>query len=187
MVDKTIFGAVYKSILRRDTKYDGIYYTGIKTTGIVCRPSCKSKVPKKENVTIYPSLDEAITAGFRPCKRCQPEQLGKMNPDSRIAHDVKTFLLKNYDTPITLKDISREILISPYHLQRIFKREIGSTPHQFLLQIRLKKAKELLEIGDLTIAKIAKMVGFQSISHFSMVFKKEYHFTTSKCTKSEGR
>jgi AraC family transcriptional regulator of adaptative response / methylphosphotriester-DNA alkyltransferase methyltransferase len=85
-------------------------------------------------VIVYPSLDEAIHAGFRLCKRCQPERLGKMNPDSLIAHDVKTFLLRNYKQPITLEDISREILISPYHLQRVFKRIIGITPHQFLLQ-----------------------------------------------------
>ncbi|WP_028777241.1 bifunctional transcriptional activator/DNA repair enzyme AdaA [Shimazuella kribbensis] len=176
-MDLAIFEEVYDAILQRDTKYDGIYFTGIKSTGISCRPSCKSRTPNRENVQLFKSLDEAVTAGYRPCKRCRPEQLGAMNPDARIANEVKNFILKKYSSPITLEDMSREIMISPFHLQRVFKRMIGVTPANFLLETRLNKAKQLLVDTDWSVAEIAKMVGFRSTSHFSMTFKKKFQLT----------
>ncbi|MXQ52459.1 bifunctional transcriptional activator/DNA repair enzyme AdaA [Shimazuella alba] len=178
-MDQAIFQSVYDTILQRDTKYDGIYYTGIKTTGIVCRPSCKSRTPKRENVQLYKSVDDAIKAGFRPCKRCKPEEIGKMGPDARIAYEVKSFIRKEYSKSITLEDMSIQLMISPFHLHRVFKRITGITPAEFLLLTRLDKAKELLEQRDLAIAQIAKTVGFRSTSHFSMAFKKKVHVTPS--------
>jgi AraC family transcriptional regulator of adaptative response / methylphosphotriester-DNA alkyltransferase methyltransferase len=184
-MDEAIFKAVYEAILERNTKYDGIYYTGIKSTGISCRPSCKSRTPKRENVWLFKSLDEAVAAGFRPCKRCRPEQLGTMNPDARIANEVKSFILKKYNNSITLEDISREIMISPFHLQRVFKRMVGVTPANFLLETRLNRAKQLLIDTEWGVAEIAKKVGFRSTSHFSMAFKKKFQLTPSKYSEKE--
>lgn len=171
-MNQSIFQSVYDSVVQRDTKYDGIYYTGIKTTGIVCRPSCKSRTPKKENVLLFQRVEDAIKAGFRPCKRCRPEQIGKWNPDARIAFDVKQIIKKSYSISITLHYLADKIAISPFHLQRVFKRETGITPSVFLHKTRVNKAKQLLQESDLTMIEIAKLVGFQSPSHFSTVFNR---------------
>lgn len=171
-MNQTIFQSVYDSLVQRDTMYDGIYYTAIKTTGIVCRPSCKSRIPKKENVLLFQSVEDAIKAGFRPCKRCRPEQIGKWSPDARIAFDVKQIIKKSYSTSITLNYLSDKMAISPYHLHRVFKRVTGMTPTMFLHKTRVSQAKQILQESDLTMIKVARLVGFQSSSHFSMVFNR---------------
>jgi AraC family transcriptional regulator of adaptative response / methylphosphotriester-DNA alkyltransferase methyltransferase len=172
LMNRAIFQSVYDTVVQRDTKYDGIYYTGIKTTGIVCRPSCKSRTPKIENVLLFQSVEDAIKIGFRPCKRCRPEQIGKLGPDARLAFDVKQIIRKSYSTTITLDYLSEKMVISPFHLQRVFKRMTGMTPAAFLHEIRVSKAKQLLQESNLTMIEIAKLIGFHSSSHFSMVFKK---------------
>lgn len=83
-----LFEEVYQAVLERSDRYDGIYYTAIRTTGIYCRPSCRSRTPKPENVTIYSSVKEAERNGYRACKRCQPEKIELHNPDSEIAAKV---------------------------------------------------------------------------------------------------
>jgi AraC family transcriptional regulator of adaptative response / methylphosphotriester-DNA alkyltransferase methyltransferase len=168
----SLFEKVYQVVVKRENTFDGIYYTGIKTTKIVCRPSCKSRLPKKENVLIFQSVEEAITAGFRPCKRCKPEELGKWSPDKRMIEEIKNFIQNEYHQSIALEDLSAHFMISPYHLQRLFKRITGTTPAQFLLAVRINKAKYLLQFSTKTIAQISNEVGFSSSSHFSMVFKK---------------
>ncbi|WP_025698146.1 Ada metal-binding domain-containing protein, partial [Paenibacillus forsythiae] len=63
-MDQALFDLVYQAVARRDACYDGIYYTGVRTTGIVCRPSCRARTPRPDNVTFYPSLEAALQAGF---------------------------------------------------------------------------------------------------------------------------
>lgn len=84
-MDAELFNKVYDSIVKRESTYDGIYYTGVKTTRIVCRPSCRARTPKQENITLYPSLKAAVREGFRPCKRCKPDTPGALNPDAMLA------------------------------------------------------------------------------------------------------
>lgn len=74
-----------------DHSYDGVFYTAVKTTGIYCRPSCKAKKPKKENVTFYPTPKEAEDAGFRPCKRCQPDMID-FDPKMELITTAKTYM-----------------------------------------------------------------------------------------------
>ncbi|MCH5585548.1 helix-turn-helix domain-containing protein [Shimazuella sp. AN120528] len=171
-MNQAIFESVYNTVVQKNTKYDGIYYTGIKTTRIVCRPSCKSRTPKKENVLLFQSVEDAIKAGFRPCKRCRPEQIGTLGPDACIAYDVKQIILEFYAESVTLEYLSKKMVISPYHLQRVFKRVTGITPAKFLQETRIKKAKQLLQKSNFSMIEISRLVGFQSPSHFSMIFKR---------------
>lgn len=165
-----IFESVYATILRRDTTYDGIYYAGIVTTGIFCRPSCRSRTPKPENVRVYGSIEAAKAAGFRACKRCRPEQPGPNGPDAALAGAVSSMIGSRYADRLTLADMASRLNVSPFHLQRVFKRVTGTTPAQALLRKRLEKALELLRQGDEPIADIAAAVGFSSASHFTFVF-----------------
>ncbi|MGP4078764.1 bifunctional transcriptional activator/DNA repair enzyme AdaA [Pseudalkalibacillus sp. R45] len=172
MDSETIFKSVYETILKRDTRYDGRYYVGIVTTGIFCRPSCRSRTPKPENVRVFKSIEEAQEAGFRACKRCRPENPGKHGPDAEIVQRVNTMIEKNFAQNLTLERMASELLMSPYHLQRVFKRMTGNTPSKMLLQKRMEKAKSLLTDQNSSISEIAKHVGYSSVSHFSSAFKK---------------
>ncbi|WP_044640918.1 bifunctional transcriptional activator/DNA repair enzyme AdaA [Risungbinella massiliensis] len=171
-MDDEIFRSVYETILRRDTRHDGKYYVGIITTGIFCRPSCRSRTPKPENVRVYSSIEEALQAGFRPCKRCRPEHPSPHGPDAKIAHAVNDLLQKRYSEGWTLGKIAMELNMSPYHLQRVFKRITGTTPAKQLLLTRINAAKHLLEQKERSIAEISATIGFRSVSHFSAAFKR---------------
>jgi AraC family transcriptional regulator of adaptative response / methylphosphotriester-DNA alkyltransferase methyltransferase len=177
-----LFQSVYEAILRRDTRYDGRYYIGIVTTGIFCRPSCRSRIPKPENVRVYPSIEEARQAGFRPCKRCRPDSPGQDGPDAELAHTVAALIQRRYPENLTLGTMATELNISPYHLQRVFKRTTGTTPAKLLLRTRMDAAKRSLVQQELPIAEIGAAVGFRSASHFSSVF-----LNTVGCSPHEYR
>jgi len=163
---------VYEAILGHDTKFDGIYYVGIKSTGIFCRPSCRSRTPKKENIVVFDSIESAEKAGFRACKRCRPDDPGRHGPDAQLAGRLKDLVQKSYDRPLTLAGLAAELNVSQYHLQRVFKRIIGITPARYLHDLRMEQARQLLERGDLPIREIAFGVGFRSLSHFASAFQK---------------
>ncbi|WLD92832.1 bifunctional transcriptional activator/DNA repair enzyme AdaA [Alkalihalobacillus sp. AL-G] len=183
MSDDAIFQSVYETILQRNTRYDGVYYVGIKSTGIFCRPSCRSRIPKPENVMVYRSIEAAREAGFRPCKRCKPDSPEQHGPDAKMANIVIELIQERYDENLTLDLLAEELKMSPYHLQRVFKRTTGMTPSNQLLRTRMEKAEQFLDQMDYSIAEIAAMVGFRSASHFSSVFKKEKGYTPNEYRK----
>lgn len=172
---------MWEAIIQCDRLYDGKFYYGLTTTKIFCRPSCKSRTPKRENTKIFSSVSEANTAGFRPCKRCKPEKL--YAPDSEIVHNVKLFIHHHFNEPITLHKIAEEIHISPYHLHRTFKKIVGTTTSDYLLQKRMKVAKELLKTTDKSITEIAFKVGYHNTSHFSTVFSNKVGMNPSTFRK----
>lgn len=167
-----IFHSVYQTMIERNTRYDGKYYVGIRTTGIVCRPSCRSRLPNPENVHLFPSVQAALEAGFRPCKRCKPETPSQHGPDAELAEAVVELIRGRYSEPLTLQTIASELIMSPYHLQRVVKRVTGLTPAKHLQQIRMEKAKVLLRSSDRSVSEVAFAVGFKNVSHFSASFKK---------------
>ena len=72
---------MYRAVLACDTRYDGIFFTAVRTTGIFCRPSCPAKKPKRSNIEFFASAKEALAHGFRPCKRCRPLELPGQTPE----------------------------------------------------------------------------------------------------------
>lgn len=180
-MDGDVFQSVYETILRRDTRYDGQYYVGIVSTGIYCRPSCRSRIPKRENVRLYGSIAGARRAGFRPCKRCRPDHPDPHGPDAAIAQAVLDLIQQRYSENLTLGDMARALHLSPYHLGRVCKRMTGMTPARQLLQTRMEVAKRLLAQNQ-AITEIAAAVGFGTHSHFAFVFQK-----AAGCTPQEYR
>ncbi|WP_274364711.1 Ada metal-binding domain-containing protein [Paenibacillus thermotolerans] len=172
-MDRLLFDRIYATVAKKENTYDGIYYTCVKTTKIFCRPSCRARTPYPQNVTFVTSVSEAIRAGFRPCKRCKPEEPGKQGPDERLAARVDEMLERQLDRPVTLRSLAAELSISPFHLQRLYKRVTGHTPAEQLHHIRLREARRRLELGIDTMAGIADAVGFRSPSHFTAWFKRE--------------
>jgi AraC family transcriptional regulator, regulatory protein of adaptative response / methylphosphotriester-DNA alkyltransferase methyltransferase len=174
------FEEMWEKIMACDRKYDGLFFTAVKTTKIYCRPSCRSRKPKKVNVEFYVDRSEAEDAGYRSCKRCQPEL--EHSPNIEVVRRVTGYLVNHANKPLELKDIADHAGLSPYYLERVFKQETGETPRTYLEKIRVDKAAHLLVTTGLTNLEIGYEAGFQSSSNFYKVFKQ-----LKECSPSEYR
>jgi AraC family transcriptional regulator of adaptative response / methylphosphotriester-DNA alkyltransferase methyltransferase len=163
----------WQAIEACDPAMDGAFFYAVRTTGIYCRPSCKSRTPKRENVQVFPSATEAASQGYRACKRCRPEELAWRGPADDVVAQVQALIQHRYAQPLSLDGIAEEVRMNPHHVHRVFKRETGQTPSEFLLARRMAAAKELLHSTDLSVTEIAGEVGFVNLSHFSTVFHEQ--------------
>ncbi|WP_242985317.1 bifunctional transcriptional activator/DNA repair enzyme AdaA [Vallitalea okinawensis] len=177
------FDEMWDIVMACDGNYDGLFYTAVKTTKIYCRPSCRSRKPKKVNVEFCYAIHEAEKAGYRACKRCQPEV--EHSPHAALVRDVIAFLVNNYKEKLELKDIANHVGVSSYYLARLFKQETSETPRAYLEKIRIDKATHLLESSDLKNLEICYEVGFQSTSNFYKVFKRLKHCSPTEYRKQK--
>ncbi|EUJ52443.1 bifunctional transcriptional activator/DNA repair enzyme AdaA [Listeria fleischmannii] len=168
----------WNAIISCDSQFDHVFYYAVKTTGIFCRPSCKSKTPKFENVVIFKSRDEATEAGFRPCKRCKSG--GVRVPDEEWVLDIKRYVRLNLSEPLTLNEIATYCHGSESHLHRTFKKVTGETIHHFVVHQKITFAKELLQNKNLEVQQVAEKVGFRNAAQFATLFKKKTGRSPSK-------
>ncbi|QRG69345.1 bifunctional transcriptional activator/DNA repair enzyme AdaA [Brevibacillus choshinensis] len=160
----------WQAIVGNDATFDGSFFYAVKTTRIFCRPSCKSKPPNKENVRIFENAQQALSAKFRPCKRCKPT--GQRLPDREWVEQITQYIDEHFQEKLTLESLAEECHGSPYHLHRTFKRIQGITVVEYVQQTRIQAAKEMLLDTDRSIAKIASAVGMQNTPYFMTLFKK---------------
>lgn len=160
----------WQALIENDASYNGLFFYAVKTTGIFCKPSCKSRVPKKENVRIFQSAQEAIAANFRPCKRCKPTEQNL--PEQEWINKITNFIDENYDDKLTLETLAEISHGSPYHLQRTFKKIIGLTPAEYIQEVRINKAKKLLIDSNFAVSEIARKTGIPNKPYFTTLFKK---------------
>ncbi|MBM7583494.1 AraC family transcriptional regulator of adaptative response / methylphosphotriester-DNA alkyltransferase methyltransferase [Bacillus pakistanensis] len=177
---KPIPNEYWKAIVENDASYDDTFFYGVKTTGIFCRPSCKSRVPNKENVRIFKNAKLAQSENFRPCKRCKPD--GLMLPDKEWIEQIVDWIDQHYYKPLTLETLSEFGHSSPYHLQRTFKRVKGMSPLEYIQQVRISHAIHYLMNSDKSVTEIGMMVGLTNTAYFITLFKKK-----TKCTPTEYR
>ncbi len=137
---------LWKAVIGNDAAFDGSFVYAVKTTGVFCRPSCASRRPNRENVVFFDTPDEAVAAGFRPCKRCH----------SSTAFDPCTvdtlkkaceYIIGAEQTP-TLASISLKVGLSAAHFQRLFTEALGISPRQFADAVRQKRLRGALQSGD---------------------------------------
>lgn len=171
---------LWNAIVNCDSSFDSQFFYGVRTTGIFCRPSCKSRTPQRAHIVIFSTSQEALEADFRPCKRCRPDQL--RFPDAELVHRAITLIEQQYYKELTLPVISTMLHISTYHLHRTFKRIAGVTPSAYVQMKRIAVATELLAQDNLTVTDVAMMVGFTNSAHFSTVFRRNIG-----CTPTEFR
>ncbi|OES43438.1 bifunctional transcriptional activator/DNA repair enzyme AdaA [Domibacillus iocasae] len=177
---QTIRDEYWRAIEQCDRNYDDTFFYGVKTTGIFCRPSCKSRIPNKGNVRIFKNAYVAVEEHFRPCKRCRPD--GLKLPAEEWIGQISSWIDTHYAEPITLQSLADEWHGSPYYLQRLFKRTTGLSPTEYVQKVRLKNARYLLQSTDQMVADISLEVGFSSTPYFITLFKR-----TTGCTPSQFR
>ena len=133
------------------------------TTGVCCRPSCRSRRALRENVRFYPDVATAQAEGFRPCKRCQPE---KTDPQQQKVEKVAAACrLLEQEMPVTLEALARQAALSPFHFHRLFKSVTGMTPKAWQQAWRARRLREALGQGE-KITDAALSVGFPDNSSY---------------------
>jgi AraC family transcriptional regulator of adaptative response/methylated-DNA-[protein]-cysteine methyltransferase len=141
----------WQAVRTNDVRFDGAFVLGVKTTGIYCKPSCRARLPKRENVDFYPSPQMAERRGFRACKRCRPGEVGGIDP--HVAKILKVCEMMEGDDLLTLDSLSASVGLSAYHLQRSFKEIIGVSPKKYAEAKRMERFKDELKDGsDVTTA-----------------------------------
>jgi AraC family transcriptional regulator, regulatory protein of adaptative response / methylphosphotriester-DNA alkyltransferase methyltransferase len=171
-MEQELFDRVYQAVVHRASTYEGIYYTGVKSTKIVCRPTCRAKTPLARNVTFFRSIEDALAAGFRPCKRCKPDENGVLRPDALLVKQVNEVIDSQFHTKLTLRILAARLAVSPYHLQRIYKQIAGLSPKEQIRRVRIEHALVALHSLDIPIADIAIRTGCHTPSHFATWFRR---------------
>lgn len=140
----------WRAVATKNRELDGVFYFGVRTTGIFCRPSCSSRQPKRENVSFFITATDAEKAGFRACLRCKPLEAHITEPKSALI--AKAFrILRNANVEIAaVEDLANELKVSPGHLQKTFKNVIGITPKEAIDMFRLENFKENVRDADVT-------------------------------------
>jgi AraC family transcriptional regulator of adaptative response/methylated-DNA-[protein]-cysteine methyltransferase len=142
----------WAALRSRDAKADGSFFYSVKTTGVYCRPSCAARLPKPENVAFHESRAHAERAGFRPCRRCKPEQAPAAERTTALVAAMCRKLEESESAP-TLDALARHVGLSPFHAHRLFKADTGVTPRVYFAAQRGKRVRgELREHGNVTQA-----------------------------------
>lgn len=163
--------------LARDPRYDGLFFSAVKSTRIYCRPVCPVRPAKSENVIFFKSAAAAETAGFRPCLRCRPETA----PGSPAWRGTATtvgramrLIEEGYLNDATVEDLAGRLGIGSRHLLRLFRKHMQASPSEVAATVRIQKAKRFLNETSMPISDIAFASGFQSIRRFNDAFKAVY-------------
>lgn len=159
---------MYTALVNKDKAYDGSFYVGVKTTGIFCRTVCTARKPKRENVSFYPTVGDAMAAGFRPCKICRPlEGVGAIPEDiNRLIEEVERAperKIKAYE----LKQRGYD----PATLRRWFQKHYGMSFSAFCRMNRINHAYGRLKEGE-DVLETALISGYESVSGFSEAYSK---------------
>jgi AraC family transcriptional regulator of adaptative response / DNA-3-methyladenine glycosylase II len=176
-----------KARLSRDPRFDGKFFTAVKTTGIYCRSICPVSPPKEENVVYFATAVECVNAGFRPCLRCRPDSA----PDSPAWKGVNTTL----ERAISLINegalqqgsmclLAERLGISDRYLRQLFNKHIGMSPKAYALYQQCLFAKQLLHQTNLPITQVALASGFASVRRFNDCFQSQLKLTPTKMRKS---
>jgi AraC family transcriptional regulator of adaptative response / methylphosphotriester-DNA alkyltransferase methyltransferase len=160
----------WRAVVECDSAADGLFFYGVKTVGVFCRPSCKSRTPLRKNAVFFSDTAAAQAAGFRACKRCRPD-LFDYAPALEVAERAKGLIDSLFDRRRELAEQMRQIGMSQAQLARVFKAEFGVTPVEYANRVRFVRTKELLGAG-LPVTEVAWQVGFDSLSAFYRFFTK---------------
>src|SRR3954469_24245581 len=176
----------------RDARFDGVFYVGITSTGIYCRPICTARTAKRANCRFYNSAAAAEEAGFRPCLRCRPE-LAPGHAPVDDAKRIATLLSHRIDEGMVdsgggawMERVAKQFGWSSRQIRRMVQRELGVTPMQLVQTRRLLLAKQLLTDTRIPIAEIADASGFGSLRRFNDAFVTQYRMSPTRFRAGAG-
>ena len=164
LVEATTSDPRWKSVVERDKAADGTFYYSVKTTGVFCRPSCAARVARPENIQFHPTIEDAVRAGFRACKRCKPG--GQSISEKNAATIAKVCrLIERAEATLPLEKLARFAGMSVFHLHRTFKVATGLTPSEYAVAHRSHRLRMTLNKTK-TVTDAIYEAGFNSNSRF---------------------
>ncbi len=166
--------ACYRAIAVRDARFDGRLFTGVKTTGIYCRPICPARTPRPENVVFFPTAAAAHEAGFRPCLRCRPEtspDLGAWRGASNTVSRALALVEMGALDEGSVDDLASRVGVGERQLRRLFQQHLGASPIAVAQSRRVLLAKQLIHETRLPMTEIAMAAGFGSLRRFNDTFQ----------------
>lgn len=152
----------WRAVQRRDPRFDGRFVYAVRSTRIYCRPSCPSRRPMRDRVTFYGAPAAAEEAGYRACLRCHPRE-AELAPAAVAVERARQLIEEHPDQLITLTWLAKQVGLSPFHLQRTFKRLLGVSPREYHDSLRVSRFKSRLRAGD-TVSRATYEAGFGSSS-----------------------
>jgi AraC family transcriptional regulator of adaptative response / DNA-3-methyladenine glycosylase II len=183
------FAECDRARIARDARYDGRFFTAVRTTKIYCRPVCPAQ-PRSNNVCYFPSAAAAELAGFRPCLRCRPETApfspawngSRTTVDRALRLIIEEGALDTENTRV--ESLAARLGIGARQLSRLFARHLNATPVQVAKTARVQRAKRLLDSTELSMTEIAMRAGFRSLRRFNAVFIEVYRRSPTSIRRS---
>lgn len=181
----------YSAYKAKDPRFDGVFFMGVKSTGIYCRPVCTARLPHKSNCIFFNNAESAEKSGFRPCLRCRPE-LAPGNAPVDDAQRIAYLIGHRIDEGISegntsLEEIASQFQLSSRQIRRIVKEQLGLAPIEIILTRRLLLAKQLLTETDLPVIDVAFASGFSSLRRFNDAFSKRYRMPPSRLRRDRSQ
>src|SRR5919106_4572282 len=177
------FDGCYRAISARDARWDGIFVTGVTSTGIYCRPSCPAITPKRANVRFYRTAAAAQGAGFRACKRCRPDA-SPGSPEWNVRDDLVARAMRLIADGVVDRDgvagLAKNLHVSARHLHRSLVDEVGASPQALARAQRAQTARVLIETTRLPFSEIAFTAGVASIRQFNDTIRSVFASTPTE-------
>ncbi len=181
--------ACWRALSTHDARFDGRVYVGVATTGIYCRPVCRVRTPRRENVRFFTSAAAAEARGFRPCLRCRPELApgrAAIDASSRLAQGAIELIESGVMDDDGAAGLAARVGVSDRHLRRVFDAEFGVSPVEYAQTHRLLLAKRLLTDTRLPVTDVALASGFASVRRFNALFRERYRMAPSRLRRESG-
>lgn len=156
--------ARWKAVQRRNSHSAGRFFFGVATTRVYCRPGCPARTPRRENIRFFETREQAESAGFRPCKRCKPDETTPRDHETEIVATVCRYIECTEVAP-KLADLARHVDLSPSYLHRLFKKVTGITPRAYACEERLRRIKQSLRTSQ-TVTAAVYDAGYGASSRF---------------------
>jgi AraC family transcriptional regulator, regulatory protein of adaptative response / DNA-3-methyladenine glycosylase II len=179
-----------RALQARDARFDGVFFVGITSTSIYCRPVCPARVSRPDHRRFFESAACAERAGYRPCRRCRPELApGRALVDavSHLASAAARRIAAGALNGRTVRELAAELYVGERHLRRALERELGVSPVELAQTHRLLLAKQLLTDTSLPISSVAYTSGFQSLRRFNALFRERYGMRPSSLRRGRPR
>jgi AraC family transcriptional regulator of adaptative response / DNA-3-methyladenine glycosylase II len=163
--------------LARSRAFDGLFFSGVRSTRIYCRPVCPVRPARSENVTFYATAAAAERAGFRPCLRCRPEAApgspAWMGTATTVARGMR-LIDDGFLDRASVSELAEALGVGTRHLSRLFMRHAGASPSEVAATRRVQEAKRLIDKTEMSLAEIAFAAGFGSVRRFNDAFVATY-------------
>src|SRR6201994_4400595 len=181
--------ACYRAVKLRDSRFDGRFFTGVKTTGIYCRPICPARTPFAKNVIFFPTAAAAQEAGFRPCLRCRPEtapDLGAWRGTSNTVSRALSLIEHGALDDAEVDALAGRLGVGERQLRRLFQRHLGASPVAVAQTRRVLLAKQLIHETRLPMTEVAFAAGFGSIRRFNETFQQLFGRSPRELRRAAG-